>query len=236
MMQTQLDSLPEGWDAARQFHRLKHRLPRTLRNVVEQRAIESILERARQMLRHAAHPIRLMKGHFPEPGDLELSATLEKPRPWRPQDIVVSRHEPRVADVAAILDMSLSMTGEKIALVALATAILRLRLDRLVVISFDTQAHTLVALGETVSVREVVRRILSVPAQGYTNIEAGLRAAEQQLRRSQRRERAGVIMTDGVANVGWDPVPVARRLPRLHVVQVGPEEPGGARAPSLMHL
>ena len=125
------------------------------------------------------------------------------------------------------LDMSLSMTGEKIALTALSSAIMRLRIQTVGVVSFDTVAHLLVPLAERVDVRELVRRILAVPAQGYTNIEAGLRMALDQLSRSRRRERAGVVMTDGIANTGWDPVRVARHFPRLHVVQVGPEEPRG---------
>ncbi|MEL6347901.1 MAG: vWA domain-containing protein [Myxococcota bacterium] len=229
MFQVQLDTLPEGWQAAQQFHRLKHRLPRSLRNVVEERAIDVILQRARTMLRHAAQPTRTRRDQYPNDGDLDFDATLEAPRPWTAQDIVVERREPRRADVVAILDMSLSMTGEKIALTALATAILRLRLDRLSVYSFDTNAHPLVHLQEDVPVREVVRRILRVPAQGYTNIEAGLRMSLDELRTSPRSERAGVILTDGVANVGRDPIPVASRYPRLHVVQVGPEEPGGAK-------
>lgn len=228
-MQVQLDTLPEGWQAAQQFHRLKHRMPRSVRKIIEQRAVEAILRRARKMLRHAAQPTRLLQDRYPARGELDFEATLESSPPWTPTDIVVERREPRRADVVAILDMSLSMTGEKIALTALATAILRLRLDRLAVVSFDTHAHTLITLQEDLPVQELVRRILRVPAQGYTNIEAGLRTSLEEIRRSPRSERAGVILTDGVANVGWDPIPTAGRFPKLHVVQVGPEEPGGAR-------
>jgi len=131
--------------------------------------------------------------------------------------------------VVAVLDMSLSMTGEKIALTALATAILSLSLDQIAVISFDTTSRKLVDLCEHVTTEELVRRVLTVPAQGYTNITAGIRAANRILRRSQRRERAAIVMTDGVANVGGSPIAVAGQIPKLHVVQVGPEEPRGAQ-------
>ena len=221
--------LPEGWEAATRFHRLKHRLSPQRRQLIEDRAVAVILQRAQDMLRHAAPPTRIVRDHFPAEGELDLETTLEAPRPWRPEDITVERAEVREADVVVVLDMSLSMTGEKIALLALATAILRLRLDRLAVVSFDTEAHVLVQVGEPVTAEEVVRRVLRVPAQGYTNIEAGLRAALDELRRSPRSEQAGIILTDGVANIGWDPIPVAARFPRLHVVQVGPEEPAGRR-------
>jgi len=200
-----------------------------MRDQIEREAIDAIMSRARQMLRHAALPTTQVTDTFPQSGELDLERTLEAPRPWRAQDIAVTRREVREADVVAILDMSLSMTGEKIALIALASAILRLRLDRLSVVSFDTNAHTLVKVGEDADAREVVRRILRVPAQGYTNIGAGLESSLAELRRSPRSERAGVILTDGVANVGRDPVPIAGRFPKLHVVQVGPEDRMGAR-------
>lgn len=228
--QPSIDELPAGWEAATTYHRLKQRLPRHLREVVEARAIDEILARARRLLRHTSRPSRAVLDRWPAEGALDLDATLGQPRPWSPHDLVVGRIEPREADVAAILDMSLSMTGDKIALTALAVAILRIKLERIAVISFDSEAHTLVSLHEDLPVREVVRRVLRVPAQGFTNIEAGLVAGRAALRRGRHRERVGIVMTDGVANMGDNPVHAAGRMPRLHVVQVGPEEPQGARA------
>jgi Mg-chelatase subunit ChlD len=229
-----LDELPEGWEAATTFHRLKRVLPRHLRDVVEARAIEDIVARARALLRHTSRPTRAVVDHFPAEGELDLERTLEQPRPWTPSDLIVQRIEPQNAAVVAILDMSLSMTGDKIALTAVAVAILRLKLDRLAVVSFDTKAHPLVGLHEDVPVREIVRRILRVPAQGFTNIEAGLHAGLESLRGQPKSEQVGIVMTDGIANVGEDPVDAASRFPRLHVVQVGPEERQGTRACTAM--
>lgn len=230
MPQADLDDLPVGWEAATTYHRLKQRMPRHLREIVEARAIDEIISRARRLLRHTSRPSRTVEDRWPAEGALDLDATLDQPRPWRPEDLVVHRIEPREADVVAILDMSLSMTGDKIALVALAVAILRIKLERLAVVSFDSEAHPLVRVDETVPVREVVRRVLRVPAQGFTNIEAGLVAGRAALRAGRHRERVGIVMTDGVANMGADPVEAAGRMPRLHVVQVGPEESQGVRA------
>lgn len=222
--------LPEAWDAATSYHRLKRQLPPQARIVVRERAIRAILERAQDMLRHAARPTRRRQDAFPAEGELDLEATLEQPRPWQAEDLQVERIEPREADVVAILDMSLSMTGPKIALVALATAILRLRLEELAVVHFDTKAHRLVGLDEKVSPHELVRRVLEVPAQGYTNIEAGLQKAHAELQRGRRRERVGILMSDGIANMGGDPALMAARFPALHVVQVGTEEKLGAQS------
>ena len=211
------------------YHRLKRSLPPHLRREIEERAITEIIDRARSLLRHAARPTHRVAARWPEPGELDLEATLETPRPWGPTDIALTRVEPREADVVAILDMSLSMTGEKVALTALAVAILRLKLDALAIVAFDTKAYATARVGEVLGVRETVRRVLGVPAQGYTNIEAGLREATRQLERSRRRERLGIILTDGIANMGRDPVEIAHQLPRLHVVQVGLEEKQGTR-------
>lgn len=224
-----LVELPSGWDAATSFHRLKRQLPGHIRAIVRERAVDVILERARDLLRHATRPTRTTTDRLPADGELDLDATLEVPRPWAPEDLVLTRVEPREADVVAVLDMSLSMTGEKIALTALAAAILRLKLEQVAVIAFDTDAHVLVRVGESVTPRELVRRVLEVPAQGYTNIEQGLRIALRELNRSARKERVGILMSDGIYNVGWDPVKVAGHYPRLHVVQVGQEERQGTK-------
>jgi len=222
-----LIELPSGWEAAAQLHKLKRALPARLRREVERRAVAEILQRARALLRHTARPRRTVREAFPAVGELDLDAMLEETPPDRP--LVVSRQESRDADVVAILDMSLSMTGPKIALTALAAAVLKLRLEHVAVVSFDTVAHRLVPLTRATTVAELVRRILAVPALGYTHISAGLRAGLAELRTGRHRERVGVIMTDGVANIGRDPVSVAARYPRLHVIAVGAEEPRGER-------
>lgn len=221
---------PEGWEAATQYHRLKRQLPPALRVEVRERAVRAILERAQALTRHARRPTRAVDDAWPAEGELDLDGTLEQPRPWRPADLRLHRVEPRQADVVAVLDMSLSMTGPKVALVALATAILHLRLDSLAVVHFDTRARTLLRLGETVPPEELVRRVLEVPAQGYTNIEAGLLRAERELQRATHRERVVILLSDGIANMGGDPARVAARLPRLHLVQVGGEEKIGTES------
>jgi Mg-chelatase subunit ChlD len=207
--------------------------------LVTERAVDSILQRARSLLRHAARPTRLVRSGWPDAGELDLDATLERPRriptdnrraPWDPGDIVVARQEPRDVDVVAILDMSLSMTGEKIALLAVAAAILRMKLDNVALVAFDTHANTLVNLGERIALRELVKRVLMVPAQGYTHISAGLESGLEQFRGGRKRDQVGLLLSDGIANVGCDPVRVAQRYPALHVIQLGRDLPQGTRA------
>jgi hypothetical protein len=235
-LEAQLAELPVGWDAAKAWRQLRGQVPPALRHRVLESAIDGVLAQARRLVRHAARPTRKVRAAWPDPGELDLAATLDalpagpvRPGAWSAGDLVLERTEPRDVDVVAILDMSLSMTGEKIALLAVATAILRMRLEHVAVVAFDTTPHVLVRTGEAVGVRELVRRVLGVPAQGYTNIEGGLDAGLRELRASRRRERVGMLFSDGVANVGWDPVPVAGRFPRLHVVHLGAHHVQGTR-------
>ncbi len=237
-----LHELPSGWEAATRYHSLKRALPPgQARQLVTERAIDAVVARAMDLVRHAARPTRRRRDTWPHPGELDLDATVEaldvaplaegqRGVAWRPEGVRVAQTVPRDADVVAILDMSLSMNGEKIALVAVAAAILHLKLDRVAVVSFDTLASTLVPLGARLGVREVVRRVLMVPAQGYTHISAGLGEGLEQLIRSRRKERVGLLLSDGISNVGQDPVHVAQRFPTLHVIQVGRDVPQGRRA------
>lgn len=233
-----LAELPAGWEAAQHLQRLRKTLApgRALQRITES-AIDAVLQRARSLLRHASRPTRAVVDAWPAEGELDVDATLEQPPshknrrfPYDPKDIVVNRREPRDADVCAILDMSLSMTGEKVALTAVAVAILHMKLDRVGVVAFDTNAHRVVPIGSDLPIREVIRRVLTVPTHGYTHISAGLEMGLDELQRSRRRERVGLLLSDGVANVGWDPVNVARRFPCLHVVQMGRDLPAGTRA------
>jgi len=226
--------LIEGWDAAKNWRRLQEQLAPRHRRRVQEAAIDAILQRARHLLRHAARPFQTEEITWPEEGELDIERTLDagfsgELSLLQPQDLRLTRNIPRSAEVVAILDMSLSMTGEKIALIALSVAVLRCKLDQLAVVSFDTQARPLVRVGEQVSLREMVRRILNVPAQGYTNIEAGLAMGLQELRRSRARERMGLLLSDGVANMGRNPSLLAPHYPRLHVVHLGDHHPQGAR-------
>jgi ABC-type multidrug transport system fused ATPase/permease subunit len=114
----QLSQLPAGWEAAKDWRRLRMQLPPgAMRQRVQESATDAILAHAKRMLRHASRPVRAVESGWPEEGELDLERTLEEPRPWAPHALRVVRNEPREVDVVAILDMSLSMTGEKIALV-----------------------------------------------------------------------------------------------------------------------
>lgn len=220
--------LPVGWEAATEYHRLKKTLGPGLKRVeARDAAVAAVLERARGVLRHQNRPMVTEALAFQDApdGELDLDASLDGRRPegWRAEDVVVTRRRPWRADLLLVCDLSLSMTGEKLALLAVAAAVMALTVpvEDLGLVVFDTAAHTLKPLGERLPPREFVRRLLDVPAQGYTCMEEGLKAGLGALRAARAAERAAILISDGVYNVGWDPRPLAPRFPHLHVIKIG---------------
>jgi Mg-chelatase subunit ChlD len=214
--------LPAGWEAAEKYRLVVASMAHgPLRREAGRRAVDAVLARARDLLRHAMSPVRERYGSWPEDGDLDLEGTLDCGFDPKSPVLAVKRREPRQAELVLIIDTSLSMTGERVALVAVAAAILKLKLQNVAVVAFDTTASVLVRCRNPVPAPELVRRILDVPAQGYTNIGDGLAKGLLELATSPRHERVAMLLTDGAGNVGWDPVAQASRFQRLHVVHVG---------------
>ena len=202
---------------------------------LRRRAIGAVIRRAKEILRRQSRPHELVHADWSPgaSGDLEVEETLErsagKRRPEVEDLVVAERREKRV-DLALALDVSLSMAGENLALLAVSAAVLALRADPrdLAVVAFETHAETLTRRGDAAEAEDVVRKILEIPAGGFTNIEAGLEEARKQLAGSRNPRRAVILVSDGKSTEGGDPREVAKRLPRLHVVHIG-RDPHGRR-------
>lgn len=123
--------------------------------------------------------------------------------------------------VALIMDHSGSMSGSKILVAALSTAVLAylLRDEEYAVILYSDKPRVVKDMREYREIRAIVREILSTPPTGYTDIAAALRIGLQQLQRASHKERMGVLITDGIYTTE-DPVPVAAKYPQLHVIGV----------------
>ena len=223
------DSL-DDWSLAVNFAAWKKLLkahPKRLERM-RLRAIGAVIRRARERLRRQSRPTEVVITDW-SPGtsaELDVDETMEratgKPHP-EPEDLAVAERRDKRADLALALDVSLSMAGENLALLAVAAAVLALRADPrdLAVVAFETHAETLTRRGEAVAAEDIVRRILEVPAGGFTNIEAGLEEARRNLSGSRNPRRAVILVSDGKSTEGGDPREVARRISRLHVVHIG---------------
>ena len=191
----------------------------------QQLAAGAVLQRAARLVGPLKAATRTAREPMLEPwgGELDIEATLEnllgKPHP-EPGDLIVQRRVDRRHQVVLMVDTSLSMAGEKMALAAVAAAVLALKLrpGDLAVVLFADAARVVSRFGEEVAPAELVRRMLAVPCGGGTDIAAGLRAGHAELQRGRDPGRSGLLVSDGVFTSGADPLPAAARFGPLHVL------------------
>jgi len=196
-----------------------------LRYYAEKLAARAVLGRAARLVGPLRGATRLVRETPREPhlGELDAETTLENVlgKPWPdPGDWVVQRREERRHQVVLMVDTSLSMSGENMAIAAVAAAVLALKLEPedLSVVVFEDKARAVTQLEAADPPEEVVRRMLDQPVRGYTNIRAALELGAAELERGRNPRRSGLLITDGVATVGGDPLPLAHRFPRLFVL------------------
>lgn len=216
----------DGWAIAEKVSEVGQELadPK-LREAAVRLAARAVIRRAcrlvgpMRMAKRLRHAVMVNPFH----GELNIERTLEnvagKPMP-EDADWIVSTREEHERAICLMMDASLSMSGRNLALAALATAVLALKMPEgdLSVVAFDNTARVLTRLGMARPAHEVVEAILRLPARGYTNLEDALEKGSQELARCKHARRTGLLVTDGVYTVGNDPSPWAARFPRLHVL------------------
>lgn len=142
-------------------------------------------------------------------------------------DIAIISKIPRKLAVTLILDASNSMQGDRIVMAALAIAALAYKLEKdyYSIVAFKDKAEVLKSIDEETSIEDVVSKILHFKYGGLTNIEDGLRKGLEQVEQCTLKEdvsdRLGIIVTDGWVTAGGDPLEVAVKYSKLHVLQVG---------------
>ena len=216
----------DGWTIAVNLTRSGCRInDLSLRVYAERLAARAVLQRAAGLV----GPLRSATVQVSEPlrepyaGELDVESTLAniagKPYPEADDWVGVHRDERR-QQVVLMVDTSLSMSGENMAIAAVAAAVLALKVhpEDLSVVVFEDQARAVTRLHAADPPVEVVRRMLDQPVRGYTNIRAALELGGAELERGRDPRRTGLLITDGVATVGGDPVPAAHRFPRLFVL------------------
>ncbi|MBS1963447.1 MAG: VWA domain-containing protein [Bdellovibrionales bacterium] len=237
-----------NWDVATRYHEFKSK-PSALKNkklADKIRAISTraVLERAQAVLGSVVRPTDHRRSPLSEvPSDallpeLDLEETLED-APWvakegssffpRPEDLWMEYQTVRDQAVVLSVDTSLSMTGEKLALTAVALAVVLLQFpdDPVGIVAFENEAQILKSPDEKITIEELVARFLDVPAQGYTHLEAGMKSALSLLdhvtKGRTRRPPSCVLLTDGKYTAGKDPAYLAPRFPHLVVLKMGDE-------------
>jgi Mg-chelatase subunit ChlD len=216
----------DGWTIATNLTRSGCRIVDPgLRYYAERLAARAVLQKAARLVGPLRVATRTVSEPMLEPwgGELDVEATVEnllgKPHP-EPADWIVRRRVDRRHQVVLMVDTSLSMSGEYLAIAAVAAAVLALKLhpEDLSLVVFEDTARCATHLDALDPPDEVVRRMLDQPVRGYTNIEAALELGAAELERGRNPRRSGLLITDGVVTAGGDPRPLAHRFPHLVVL------------------
>ncbi len=201
------------------------------------RAVAGILNKAYEMIGPIQKPYRQAVWSAEEIAqtsqhlnsvELDIEATLGQPN-REPQYEV---RYPLDQGLVLIIDSSLSIKGEKLAFLAamVATVALSVPARALAVLAFDSEIHRIKKFSESASnesdVREWVRRLLSIPPGGFTNLSLGLTTAKQWIAESTFPQARSVLISDGRITEGSDPIAIAKTMRFLHSIKLGRDPEG----------
>ena len=138
------------------------------------------------------------------------------------EDIVTIVRERRKKNGVLILDTSGSMYGDKIINAALAAAVLayHMKKDRYSVIAFNNVATILKHIDEKSDVLKMIDAILETEPSGYTNLSDALKKGLTELKKIKDSRKWAILITDGCYNKGENPVALASKYPKLHIIQI----------------
>ncbi len=234
-----------AWDIAVRYHELKKHLKGERAQALRKISARAVLARARSILGSVSHPnhfeLKTLSelGGDADLGALDLEASIEA-GPLQmsgkfaldPELIYIESEKKSQNQLILSVDTSLSMTGEKLALtaVALAVVLLQFQEDPVGIVAFENEAVTIKSAFELITVDELIERFLDIPAQGYTHLEEGLMAAlkMQEVMKSHRGAKvvSTILLTDGKYTAGKDPGFLAKRFDHLSVIKMGDEKAG----------
>lgn len=223
----------DDWDFAvrfRDIQRYGYLQPKE-RKEMSEKAVLAVLQKAREILGPVQKPYRYLtleqnaaiewqaRGAV---GEMDVEESLMEGAPML-QIRVEKDH-----GLVLLLDTSLSMKGEKLALLAVtvAAACESIPSDSLCILGFDSEIHALKEFGETLSTEEAIERTLSIPAGGFTNIDLGLRTGRMRMESSALRGARVILISDGRYTEGGNPVFEARKIGTVFPVKIG-KDPGG---------
>jgi Mg-chelatase subunit ChlD len=138
------------------------------------------------------------------------------------EDLVMVDRKQKKRGVALMIDTSNSMQREKILIAVLAMGVLAYRLqgDNYAIISFNSDAKVLKPIERDIPLDKLLDAMLDIEAGGSTNVRRGLELGLEQLSKNIAHEKVGILVTDGWVTQGGDPLEVAKKFPRLHIIQV----------------
>lgn len=217
-----------GWRIAQNYTKIRLSLSDPVALELARRiAISATIRRVLRLLGPVSLPTRITREEFSvgHSGEIDLESTIENivdRRKMQSSEVVMERREPKDLSVVLMLDASLSMSGDKLAMATAAIAVLafRLKMVKYLLMTFNDKPRTIKGFDESLNLDELVLSLLEFNASGYTNIEEALRGGSEALSKAATRNRVGVLITDGNYTVGGDPTVAASSFRRLFVVMI----------------
>lgn len=224
----------ESWDLAsryRDIQRFGYLEPKKKKEMSEI-AIQGVMNRARELLGPVQRPFRMLQVSHEDlhssPGDyhspeLDLEETLLQSAHDRTPVYQVKME--RDHGLVLVLDTSLSMKGEKLALLGATVAAVAMSVSgkSLSILGFDSEIHEIKKFDEEVPIETLVERVLSIPPGGFTNISKGLTIAREWIQSARFKQARVILISDGRYTEGIDPVEIAKLLPFVYPVKIGKE-------------
>jgi len=140
------------------------------------------------------------------------------------QDIFGIKRQRKKRRVVMILDTSGSMYGRLLLNAALTTSVLAYNMDKedYSIILFNSTAMVLKRIDEKKVIKDIIDEILDSEAVGFTNIHVGLEKGLKELNKKRKNpyNQFGILISDGNYNRGENPLELAKRFPKLHVIGI----------------
>ncbi len=138
------------------------------------------------------------------------------------QDIYGIERKRQKRKVVLILDTSGSMYGRLLLNAALTTSVLAYNMEKedFAIILFNSTAMILKKIDKQKPIISIIDEILDSEAVGFTNIYIGLDKGLKQLNKIKEKKKNpfAILITDGNYNRGENPITVAKKYPKLHVI------------------
>jgi Mg-chelatase subunit ChlD len=138
------------------------------------------------------------------------------------KDIYGIQRKRQKRKVSLILDTSGSMYGRLLLNAALTTSVLAYHMEKedFAIVLFNSTAMVLKKINQKKPIIAIIDDILDSEATGFTNIFIGLKKGLKELNKTKenRKNRFGILITDGIYNRGEDPIILAKKYPKLHVI------------------
>lgn len=137
-------------------------------------------------------------------------------------DIYGIKRKRQKRKIALILDTSGSMYGRLLLNAALTTSVLAYNMEKedYAIVLFNSTAMVLKKINEKKQITSIIDEILDSEAVGFTDISIGLEKGLEELNKvtKKSKNKFGILISDGNYNRGEDPLSIANKYPKLHVI------------------